>query len=67
MHTQTDSERDLEMLEDCQAVSSRLTQQEGIFIERIGSMMDNCHEINERERMELKRIWQEVTNKGISA
>lgn len=67
MHTQTDTEKDLEMLDECEARESRLTEAEGIFIDLMRSRIERDYALNERERMELKRIWNAVTNKGVSA
>lgn len=66
MHTQTDSEKDLEMLDECEARESRLSEAEGIFIDLMRSRIERDYALNERERMELKRIWGEVTLKALT-
>lgn len=66
MHTQTDTEKDLEMLDECEARESRLTEAEGIFIDLMRSRIERDYALNERERGELRRIWHAVTLKALT-
>lgn len=72
MHTQTDSERDtirddLQFIEKFERSDILLDVGQYNFIDLMRSILRRGYQISPKERAQLKRIWQEVTNKGVSA
>ena len=54
----------LQMVEDCEARESRLTEWEREFIDSIGSVLAKGGLLTQRQADALDRIWERATAKG---
>lgn len=59
----TDEEAD-QLIADCEARESRLSDWEGQFIDSIAKQRGNGRHLSEKQAETLERIWNKATEKG---
>lgn len=53
-----------QMIRDCEARESRLTEWEASFIDSLQSQMAKGRPVTQKQEDTLERIWDKVTSKG---
>lgn len=59
-----ESNEHLEMIEDCEARESRMTEWEVGFIDSIRNQIENGKRLSTKQEEKLDRIWESVTARG---
>lgn len=54
----------LQMIEDCEARESRLTEWESMFVGSIAAQLAKINSLSEKQAWRLEAIWERITEKG---